>query len=295
MPAFISSRSRPSLHFVCPNHRGWENERTRVENPDLNQWIGAAIAVVVGIAIATILRWVLRRLGRRRDSQHGSMAFLILARLIFVIVAAAGIYVALRIVGLDLGPVLAGAGIAGIAIAFALQDIAENYITGILMGLRSPFRVGDEISSGDHEGKVEEMNLRYTTIRNYDGVRVLLPNGTVLKNPITNFSVNGSRRSDFQIGVAYGTDLEGARNVVIEAVSALPAVDSEKPVQAWVEELAASWINIRIRYWHAPGKADVWEVRNAALIATVRATDNAGIDLPFERQILDVVPAPTNQ
>ena len=265
-----------------------------MEYPDLGQWIGAAIAVVVISTIAFVVRWALRRLGRRRNSDAGSTAFAILARVLFAIIIATAVYVALRIIGLDLGPILAGAGIAGIAFAFALKDIAENYIAGILMGLRNPFSLGDEIVSGDHEGTVEELNLRYTTIRTYDGVRVLLPNGVVLKNPITNLTANGIRRTDFQIGVAYGTDLEFARRTVIDAVSAVPAVDTDRPVQAWVEELAASWINIRIRYWHSPRIADVWEVRNAAIIATLAATNGAGIDLPYERKVIDVVERPTS-
>lgn len=265
-----------------------------MEYPELDQWIGAGIALVVFVLLAFILRWSLRRLGRRRHADAGSTAFAILARLTFVVVIAVGAYIALKTIGLDLGPVLAGAGIAGLVLAFALRDIAENYISGILMGLRSPFNPGDEIVSGDHEGTVEDLNLRYTTIRTHDGVRVFLPNGGVLKNPITNLTANGVRRTDFQIGVAYGTDLELARRTVIEAVGAVEGVDQERPVQAWVEELAASWINIRIRYWHAPRIADVWEVRNAAIMATVAAADGAGIELPFEHTVLDVRRMPTD-
>lgn len=156
------------------------------------------------------------------------------------------------------------------------------------MGFRNPFSPGDQISTGDHEGTVEELNLRYTTIRTYDGVRVLLPNAGVLKNPLTNLTTNGNRRTDFQIGVAYGTDLELARRVAIEAVASAEGVDTEPAPQAWVEELAASWINIRVRYWHAPRIADMWLVRSAAIVAVVQATDQKGIELPFETRVVEV-------
>lgn len=253
----------------------------------LGDWIGAAVSLAVAVAAAGVLRWLIRRFGERRDTVTSTVQ--IMARLVFFIVVAVGVYIALRTVGLDLAPVLAGAGIAGIALAFALQDIAENYISGVLMGFRNPFSPGDEIISGAAEGTVEELNLRYTTIRTYDGVRVLLPNSQVLKNPLTNLTVNGNRRTDFTIGVAYGTDLQRAREAAMAAVSAVPGVETDRGVQAWVEELAASWINIRVRYWHPPRIADVWEVRSAAIIAVVDATVRERIDLPFERSIVEVV------
>ena len=252
----------------------------------LGDGIEAAIIMAVAIALAAGARWLIARVGRREDSTSSAAA--IMARLVFALVVAIGAYVALKSIGLDLGPVLAGAGIAGVAIAFALRDIAENYISGIIMGFRNPFSPGDQISSGEHEGTVEELNLRYTTIRTYDGVRVLLPNAGVLKTPLTNLTTNGNRRTDFQIGVAYGTDLELARRVAIEAVASAEGVDTEPAPQAWVEELAASWINIRVRYWHAPRIADMWEIRSAAIIRVVQATAQKGIELPFETRIVEV-------
>ena len=261
----------------------------------LGDWVGAAATLLVAVVVGGVLRWAIRRRGARRDRVTSTVQ--IMARLVFLLVVAIGIYIALQTIGLDLGPVLAGAGIVGIAVAFALQDIAENYISGVLMGFRNPFSPGDEIISGDAEGTVEELNLRYTTIRTYDGVRVLLPNGQVLKNPLTNLTVNGNRRTDFTIGVAYGTDLEQAREVAMTAVRTVPGVDADRSVQAWVEELAASWINIRVRYWHPPRIADVWEVRSAAIIAVVRAAERAQIDLPYEHAVVEVTalsaPVPT--
>lgn len=257
--------------------------------PELSDWIGAAVAVGVALGIATGARWLIRRFGQRRDTVTSTVQ--IMGRLVFAIIVAIGLYIGLQIVGVDLGPVLAGAGIAGIAVAFALQDIAENYISGILMGFRNPFSPGDQISSGDFEGTVIELNLRYTTIRTYDGVRVLLPNGQVLKNPLTNLTANGNRRSDFTIGVAYGTDLREACRVAIETVEAVEGVDDERSAQAWVEELAASWITIRVRYWHPPRIADVWRVRSEAIIEVVDAMERAGIDMPYERTVVEVAPS----
>lgn len=173
--------------------------------------------------------------------------------------------------------------------AFALRDIAENYISGVMMGFRNPFSPGDQIVSGDFEGTVVELNLRHTAIDTHDGLRVLLPNGGVLKNPLTNLTVNGARRTDFELGVAYGTDLRQACRAVIEALDAEPAPE------AWVEVLAPSWITVRVRYWHEPFTADVWAARHAAVVAVVAACDAAGTELPFDQQVIAIsrLPPPT--
>lgn len=252
-------------------------------------WIGAAGAFTVSIVVAIIVRAAIRRLASR--SRTVSSTILMTARIAFIVIIVAGIYVACRLLGVDLGGILAGLGIAGIAVAFALKDIAANYISGILMGFRQPFRDGDEIISGDHEGSVVGLNLRYTTIRTYDGVKVMIPNSQVLASPLTNLTVFGNRRTDFAIGVAYDTDLEAAQEVFIVAVAAVPGVDDSKPVQAWVEELAASWISIRVRYWHGSRIADVWQIRSAAITAVLKATRAHRIDVPFEHRTVDVTRA----
>lgn len=259
-----------------------------MEFPEWDQWLGAAIALIVGVSIALVVRWLLRRLARRHDSDARTTAFSIVARVLFAVIIAIAIYIALEIIGVDLGPVLAGAGIAGIVLAFALKDIVQNYVSGILMGFRSPFIPGDEIISGDYEGVVEELNLRYTTLRTYDGVRVYLPNGEVLQNAITNLTTNGTRRTQFSIGVAYGSDIELARQRIIDAVTSVDAVDGDQHVYAWVKELAPSSITIGISYWHDPRTAEVSKVRNSVMIATLSAMTEAGIDMPYPRQVIDV-------
>lgn len=251
-----------------------------VEGP---QWLGAVIAVIAGFVVGAIVRWLVNR-----RSGSGSTVR-ILGETAFGIFLALGLYFALRMIGIDPAPLLAGAGIFGLTLAFALRDIAENYLSGILMGLRNPFRIGDQIRSGDHEGTVEELNLRYTTLRTYDGVRVLLPNGHVLKNPLINLTVNGTRRTEVALGVAYGTDLTAASRLAIEATKGIDGIDPERETQAWVESMDASWITIRVRFWHAPQIAHMWAVRSAVIIAVLDAMAEAGIEIPFENTTVNVV------
>ena len=257
-----------------------------VDGIGFGNWFWAAVTLVIALLLAALARWFVRRVDRRHHTVTSSVQ--IMARVVFSVIAATGLYIALRIIGLDLGPVLGGAGILGIAVAFALRDIAENYISGVLMGFRNPFSPGDQIVSGDFEGTVVELNLRHTAIDTHDGLRVLLPNGGVLKNPLTNLTVNGARRTDFELGVAYGTDLRRACTVVLEALDAVPEVHAEPAPEAWVEVLAPSWVTVRVRYWHEPRSADVWRARHAAIVAVVGACEAAGIDLPLEQRAVEV-------
>lgn len=250
-------------------------------------WVAAGVALLVAVVLALVARWLVRRRDRRRNTTTTSVQ--VVARLVFVVVVTVGVYVALRIVGLDLGPVLGGAGIVGIALAFALRDIAENLISGILMGLRNPFTPGDEIVSGEHTGVVEELNLRHTSIRTPEGARVLLPNGKVLSSPLTKLTVNGHRRSEFSVGVAFGTDLGRAQVVATGALADVGEVHREPPPEAWVEELAPSWVTLRARFWHASRTADHWRVRSAAIVAVAGAMERTGVEMPFERTVVDVV------
>ena len=249
-------------------------------------WIWAAVAVATAAAIAVLVRWLIRRLDRKTGTVRSTMRMM--ARIVFGVILGIGIYAGLRILGVDLGPVLAGAGIAGIALAFALQDIASNYISGILMGFRNPFNLGDEIVTGDYEGTAVDLNLRYTTLRQPDGVKVMIPNSQVLTNPLTNLTAFGNRRSEFTLGVAYGTSLDEAQDAVIAAVTSVPGVDNSKPVHAWVESLDASWITIRVRYWHGPRIADVWEVRNHAIKAVLNVATENNIVIPFEQHVVEL-------
>lgn len=123
-------------------------------------------------------------------------------------------------------------------------------------------------------------------MRTFDGLLVLLPNAQVLQNPLTNFTHFENRRTDFTIGVAYGTDLDEARRVAMEAVASCDGVDESPAPEAWVEELAASWVTIRVRYWHSPRVADMWQVRSSAITAVYKSTEQHGIDMPFEQKAI---------
>ena len=249
-------------------------------------WLQAGITVAVTIVLAIVAHRLVMRLNRHGDGD--SQTIRLLARIVSSAIVVVGVLIALKALMINLGPLLAGLGIVGLVIAFAVQDVAANYIAGLLIGIRRPFRIGDQIASQEQEGTVEGLNFRYTTLLSYDGTRVLLPNAGVFGNPLTNFTVNGRRRTTVCIGVAYDTDVEEAKQVLCDAASGCEGVLANPEPVAWMEVMGASSLDIALLFWHDPPMADVWQVRDRVLVAALHACGEAGIEIPFPRRVVEV-------
>jgi small-conductance mechanosensitive channel len=211
----------------------------------------------------------------------------------FVQIACIGItlFIALSILQLDkaLTSLLAGAGIAGLAFAFAFQDIAANFMSGILITIRRPLRVGDVVKIKDYMGKVHMVNLRDTVVQTFQGQMVIIPNKEVLQNPIENFSLLGKRRMDLTVGVSYGEDLEKVKELVLKAVTDIPGLSPTDKTTFFFEEFADSSINFSIRIWAAtPEQPDYLRVRSEAVIRIKKASTKtvSRFRSPSERWIL---------
>ena len=119
---------------------------------------------------------------------------------------------------------LAGLGIIGLALGFAFQEIAANFISGIILSINKPFTIGDIVEVDGNFGVVESVSLRTTNIRTFQGQKVMIPNKTIFQNAITNFTENGKRRVDLEVGISYGDDLEKVQGVTLAAVNSLTKV-----------------------------------------------------------------------
>jgi small-conductance mechanosensitive channel len=177
--------------------------------------------------------------------------------------------------------VLATLGIGSIAIGFAFKDILQNWLAGLLILLRQPFRQGDQIVVGRHEGTVERIEARATLIRTYDGKRVIIPNSSVYTEAVTVNTAFERRRSEYDVGIGYGDDLQYACEVIRAALKGLPGVSADPSPDAIPWELAGSSVNIRVRWWTEPHQADVVHARGRVIQAIRQALGEAGIDLPF--------------
>ena len=253
--------------------------------------IQAAVVFVAAIAVAVLLRRLLVRALDRGDADRhvGRLA----GRFLGLVVVVVGAIYALSAVGVRIGPLLGAVGIGGVALAFAAQDILQNLVAGILLQIRRPFRVGDQIGSGEFEGTVDDVNLRTVELTTYDGLTVYLPNAEVLRAPIVNYTRTPSSRTSLTVGVAYDTDLSRAQAVLHEGCRSAAGVQEQPPVEVWVEEFAESSINVAVRYWHAADIASRWRVRSAVAMSIKAALDDAGIRIPFPQRTLWFGPGET--
>lgn len=203
---------------------------------------------------------------------------------------AVGFFVALSVLQLDkaVTSLLAGAGIIGLALGFAFQDIAANFVSGVLIALRKPVQIGDLIESNDFFGVISRINLRSTIIRTMPGQQVHIPNKDIFSKPIVNYSVSGRRRVDLDCGVSYGDDLEKVREVTLGAIRSIPYLDKSTEVELFYKEFADSSINFTVRYWISFKKqADYLKAMSDGIMAVKKAYDENDITIPFPIRTLD--------
>lgn len=256
----------------------WSGLLDNVSNATATRWIAAVVFVLVALVVGSRLRVLIRRTAHNQGAMESAVA--ITSRVVQSIVVVLAVAVALRWVGIDLAPILASAGVAGIVVGFALKDLAENYIAGLVLGFRRPFVIGDEIVVAEtFTGRVEELSLRYTRLRSRDGLRVYLPNAMLLREPLLNLTVNGSRRGEFTIGVGYHEGLDRARHVAMAAAGEVEGVLGDPAPQAWVEEFDRSWVTLLIRFWYAPNDSNKGR-RSAVMAAVHGAFHQHDIDMP---------------
>jgi small conductance mechanosensitive channel len=252
-----------------------------------NLIVAVLVAIAFGFASRVVRKGV--RAAMSRVTSHPSISKL-LGTIAGVAVLAAGIFVALGIVGLDktVTSLLAGVGIVGLALGFAFQDIASNFMSGIILMMRQPFTHNDLIETNDITGLVKEVSLRSTMIHTLDGKVVVVPNSAVLNSVLINHSVSGRRRIDLGVGVAYGDDLEKVRRVTIKAVEGLDQRDGNEPVTVFYEGFGSSSIDFVVRFWIDFGKqSDYLSARSEAIIAIKKAFDSEDITIPFPIRTLD--------
>jgi small conductance mechanosensitive channel len=188
---------------------------------------------------------------------------------------------ALQQVNFNLTAFVAGLGIAGFTIGFALKDISANFISGLLLLLQKPFAIGDVVQIDEFRGRVTDVSLRATEIETMDGHNLILPNETVYMSPILNYSRSRLSRIAVDVGVAYDTDLEHAEEVALSTVSALPLVLKDPEPSVTFHTFGDSSINFTIFYWIDNQTTSLFQASDLAVPALKRAFEEANIEIPF--------------
>ncbi|MBT8216690.1 MAG: mechanosensitive ion channel family protein [Acidimicrobiia bacterium] len=251
-------------------------------------WIVAG-SLLVGAGVLAML--VRRLLSRLMSAQLPPFLVRLLSRVAAGLVFGFGLIYALGQVGVSLAPLLGIAGLFGLAFALAFQDVLANFVAGVFLAARRPFDQGDEIVTGDLAGVVEDIQLRALTLRTYDGQRVYVPNSMVWSNPIINRTELGRTRTRLEIGVAYGTQLDLAHDVLLRALGAVEGVLDDPAPQARAHEFGDSSINFALLFWHAAPKAQEWRVRHEVAVGVKAALDEAGITIPFPQRVVKILGA----
>ncbi len=242
--------------------------------------LGAALLVALliaalGYAIASLSRFW------SRIASNIFLAELIASAIRFVFVVG-GVVIALDMIGASalLGAVLGGAGVIGIALGFAMRDTIENYVASLMLSLRQPFRPNDWVVIDSHEGRVIRLTSRATILMTLDGNHLRIPNSTVFKAVILNYTRNPQRRFEFLLGIDSDDDPDAGRHVGQDALRGLDFVLDQPEPQARVVEVGDSNIMIRYLAWIDQRETDYYKARSRAIAVVKRALEAAGFAIP---------------
>jgi len=265
----------------------------------LRAWLAAFILMLPNLIVALLVvaffglgsRLVDRGAGRLlRRISHNEAINTLVRKTMAVGVVLVGLLIGLSVLNLEktVTSLLAGVGVIGIALGFAFQDIAANFMSGIIISLQHPCDVGDLIKTGAFTGKVERIALRSTWVRTFQGPLAILPNKDILQSPLINFSRGGQRRMEIRVGVSYNDDLEKVRRIAADAVRPMRCRVADRDVEVHFEEFADSSINFVLWMWiDYREERDYVVARSEAILRLKKAFDAAGITIPYPIRTLD--------
>lgn len=248
------------------------------------------IAALLILVLTWLVAWVAGSIVSRLLRRSRARASLIeaVSKLMRLLVWVMGILVAMTVIFPNLTPtkLLAGLGIGSIAIGLAFKDIFENFLAGFLILLRKPMRHGDDIECEGVSGRVERITIRDTYVRQRSGELILLPNSYLFKNPVKILTDQDLRRITVIIGVAYGEDVDTARDVIANAMAPIAKTESPREVQVFATEFNSSSVDFMVRWWVSSPPIGEHKSRDKAVSAIKHALDEAGIEIPFPYRTL---------
>lgn len=239
-----------------------------------------ALAAFAGI---TFLGWLISSRRRPWDRLAPNAFIAALYRqLVMIAFVVAAMVIALDILNASalLGTILGAAGIVGLAFGFAVRDTVENYIASIMLSIRQPFRPNDTIEINGDEGKVIRLTSRATILLSFDGNQIRIPNSTVFKSRIVNYSLNVERRFKFSLAVDWDADLTAVRQTALDTVESLPFVLPEPGPSVWIEAITDSGIEIIVTGWINQNDTSIVLAKGEALRQVKMAIEAMGVSLP---------------
>jgi small-conductance mechanosensitive channel len=280
----------------------------------LQDLLGSAIktlpAIITALIIIMLTRYaaefaqkIAEKIGNKTLHSKSLQSLLIRTADITTWVVGVVIACVIAFPGLRLGDIIATLGLGTVAIGFAFQDIFKNFLAGILILIQRPFHINDQIIVGDYEGTVEQIDVRTTNLRTYDGERILMPNSEVFTSAVRVRTAFDQRRTDLAVGVDYNASLPAVQDILQAAIAGVEGVLDNKPPEIDIVGFGDSSIDFVVRYWTHPRQPQVRQIQTRAIIAIKEALDAANIDIPYpirtlyfynQDQYNDRIPAETD-
>ena len=292
LPAYVSMVSQADMLGDKVN----EYQTIMTSANHLLQQMISRIPYLIVASLVFVIFWVLsiffkkavtRILGSRKHHQNlvtvfrrvGSALILFLGFMVAMIIA---------VPSFTPGKLIGALGIGSVAIGFAFKDIFQNLLSGILLLLSEPFRIGDQIISGNFEGTVEDIQIRATTIRTYDGRKVVIPNSQLYTSTMTVNTAYSQRRLEFDVGIGYENNIIDAQQVILSVLKAAPTVSKLAEPSVIATALADSSVVLRVRWFIDDGtQTNRVASINEVIILVKEALEEANISIPFPITTLD--------
>lgn len=270
--------------LILTKLRGWLEGTIEI----LPNFVLALLVVFVANLLSKLARAIVQKILEGSRIPAGPSR--VLAGATRVAVMVAGLFIALSVLQLDktVTSLLAGAGVIGLALSFAFQDLASNFISGLFLTIQRPLNVGDYIRTNDFAGHVEHIGLRAMTLVDLDGQHVVIPSKDVFQTPVINYSTEKVRRVNLDVGVSYASDLELVERVTKEAIEELDFVLDDRPVAIHWNGFGGSSIDFTLRFWiGSSGEGEYCAALAKALKCVKKTFDQHDITIPFPIRTLD--------
>lgn len=242
--------------------------------------IGVIVVMLATWLVAKGVRYSAFRWAQRTEGDHGTEV--LIGRLGYGAVWVAGAVIALGVWGIDFATMLGALGLTSVAIGFSLKDVLSNYISGVILLAARPFHIGDQVVIEGFEGTITQVQLRSTTLKTYDGRMIYIPNQEVFQASITNNTASKYLRSSVMVGIDYEADIVEAQRVIVETIAQLDVVQPDPAPEVLVRELAASTVNIEVRFWVDSHRAGFLKTTSLVAQKVKEALQTYDIEMPTE-------------
>lgn len=247
----------------------------------------AIVVFIIFYLLSKLFNYFLRHALENSTPQRHNL-ILVLQRVGHIVILFIGFLISLVIVIPSFTPaqLVGSLGIGSVAIGFAFKDIFQNLLSGILILLGEPFKIGDYIQVEDLEGTVEDIQIRATHLRSLDGRKIIIPNATVYISPITVNTAYHERRCEFIVGISYDDDIEQAKKIIHEVLESNSNVLKEPTFNVYVTTFADFSVNLTVRWWINTDQTTIIESISHIQAEVKRAFDLANIHIPYPVQTI---------